>query len=137
VKSTALYNEILKELNYPFGNIFIFKGFIVAEINEGVNYTWENHARLVTEDVCCYLGTDGSDLIYISNRIRSYSVDASGWSTFYNKKFALKGYYIVSNNKLGKLAVKIENLFLKIKIKHFNDLFIAINFVKTGMTEIA
>ncbi|MFI1772193.1 hypothetical protein [Thalassobellus citreus] len=137
VKATPLYSEVIKELNYPFGNIFIFKGFVVAEINRGVNYTWDNHARLVTEDISCFLGTNGDDLIYISNRVYPYSVVPSDWPKFYNSKFDLKEYCIVSDSKLGKLCVLVENLFLRIKIKHFNNLYNAVNFVKKGMNEVA
>lgn len=133
VKETDLYSEVIKELNYPFGDVFIFKGYLVAEINQGVNYTWENHARIVTEDVSCYLGTNGNDLVYISNRINTYSVVPSDWPKFYNNKFDLKGYYIVSNSKLGKMGIMVENLFLKIKIRQFNNIYAAVNFVKTGL----
>mgnify|MGYP006910657211 CR=1 FL=1 len=32
IKHSPLYNEVLKELNYKFADVFIFEGFIVSEV---------------------------------------------------------------------------------------------------------
>lgn len=137
IKETILYNRVLKELNYSFGNVFIFDGFVVSEINRGVNFNWNEHAQIIVEDVACYLGTDGSDIIYISNRIHSYSVIASDWIKFFKHSYHLKSYFIVSNSHLGILNSMIENLFFNNKIKRFNSIETAINYIETGLVEIA
>lgn len=137
IKETNLYKEVKKELNYPFGNVFIFEGFVVSEINRGINFSWENHGKVIVDDVSCYLGTEGNELIYISNRINSYSVVASDWLKFFKNNYTLKGYFIISENNIGVLNSMIENLFFNNKIKRFNTIEAAINSIKTGLIEIA
>lgn len=137
VKQTNLYSEVLKELNYSFGNVFIFNGFIISEMNQGINISWSNHAKQIVEDVSCYLGTDGSDIIYISNRINSYAVMAADWLKFFKSNYYLKAYYIVSNNPTSKINFVVENLFFKNKIKNFNSLYEAVNWAKKGIVEVA
>ncbi len=137
VKNTFTYSEVLKEINYPFGNIFIFDGFIVSEINRGVIFNWDNHGKLIAEDISCYLGTNGKDLVYISNRINSYSLVASDWLKFFKHSYFLKSYMVVSTDKIKTLNSMIESLFFKDKIKRFNSLYAALNFVKQGVSEVA
>lgn len=137
VKETYLYNDVLKELNYPFGNVFIFDGYIISEINRGISLSWEAHAKRIVEDVFCYLGTDGKDLIYISHRINSYSVVPYDWIRFFKSNYQLKEYFIVSEDRLRKLNSHIESLFFNNKIKRFNNLQTAVNSIKTGVLEIA
>ena len=137
VKETYLYESVLKELNYPYADIFIFDGFIVSEIKQGVNFNWDEHAKHIIEDVIAFLDTDGSNLIYISNRIHSYSVIAQDWYKFFKGSYSLKGYYVVSDRKASMLGFMVENLFFKDKMKRFNSLFDALNWVDKGMNEVA
>ncbi len=135
IEETNLFGETIKKLNYPFGNVFIFEGFVVSEINRGVVFSWENHGKIITEDVCCYLGTYGSDLIYISHRINPYSVIATDWLKFFKNNYSLKGYYIVSQTYIGILNSMIENLFFNNKITRFTTIQTAVNWAKTGFVE--
>ncbi|GAA4955542.1 hypothetical protein GCM10023314_31600 [Algibacter agarivorans] len=137
VKQTDLYSEVLKELNYSFGDIFIFDGFIVSEINQGVNFSWNNHAKQIVDDVSCFLGTDGRDLIYISNRINPYAVVAMDWLKFFKNHYYLKGYYVVSDNKFGIMNLMVEELFFRNKIKNFNSIYSAVNWTKKGSAIVA
>ena len=137
IKQTRIYSEVLKELNYSFGTIFIFNGFIVSEINRGVSFNWENHAKQIVEDVSCFLGTNGNDLVYISNRINLYSVVPSDWLKFEKNSYFLKDYCIVSKTKTSKLSLLIENLFFPNKIKRFNSTYTALNWVQNGLAEVA
>ena len=125
VKQTDLYPKVLKELNYSFADVFIFDGFIISEIKQGVNFSWNNHAKYIVDDITCFLGTDGTELIYISNRIHSYSVVAIDWLKFFKQQYGLKGYYVVSNSQMSKLNLLVEQLFFKEKIMHFDSLFSA------------
>ncbi|MBU3822710.1 hypothetical protein KO566_11605 [Flavobacteriaceae bacterium XHP0103] len=136
IKQTDLYPEVVKELNYPFGDIFIFKGYLVSEIKEGVTFNWEDHGKVIVEDVVAFLKTDGRDLVYISNRINAYSVVAADWIKFFKRAYTLKAYCIVSQGKLGVMNYMVENLFFSKKIKRFNTVFEAVNWVKNNMTEI-
>lgn len=133
VRNTKFYKEVIKEFDYSYGTIFVFKGFIISEINEGVNFTWKDHARPMADDVSGFLGTYGVDLIYISNRINSYSVVPQDWLKFFKSSYSLKGYYVVSPNRKGTFNLAIESLFFKNKIKNFTSLDEAIKLAK-GLT---
>tara|TARA_R110002049_G_scaffold302258_1_gene494947 strand:+ start:1379 stop:1828 length:450 start_codon:yes stop_codon:yes gene_type:complete len=137
VKQTDLYAELLKELNYPFGDVFIFSGFVISEIKQGVNFSWNNHGKCITEDVSCFLGTDGRDIVYISNRINSYAVVALDWLAFFKNHYLLRGYYIVSDSKFGQLNMLIEALFFNSKIKNFNSIYEAVDRAKNKNVEVA
>lgn len=137
LKDTELYNEVLKEYNYAFGNVYMFKEFVISEFHPEVVITWDNHAKIMVNDIVSFYNTDGSNVIYISNRIHSYSVVASDWLKFFKTSYAIKAYCIVSENKAGLLNSMIEKLFFKKKITHFSNLYEAVNFVKKGLVEIS
>ena len=130
IKDTNLYSEVIKELNYPFGNVYVFDGYLVSEINEGVIFSWEEHAEQIIEDVYYFLGTDLSDLIYISNRVNSYSIIATDWVKFFKNNHSLAGYYVVGQEKSSMINTIFENLFFKSKIKKFTSIKEAIEVVK-------
>ena len=130
LKATPFYNEVLKEINYSFGDIFIFEKFIVSEIKVGFHISWEKHTKLILKDVMDFLDGDVGNLIYISHRINSYSVAAMDWLKFYESKFNLKGHAIVAYNKATTLNIEVENIFFKKKIKQFDDLESAIVWAK-------
>ena len=132
IKQTTIYPDVIKELNYSFGDVFIFDGYVVSEIKQGVHFSWKHHAKQIVKDMSCFLGTDGSDLIYISNRINPYSVVAIDWLKFFKKQYFLKCYYIVNDNKISLMNVMIEELFFKNKIKNFDSIYSAINWTKKG-----
>jgi len=79
LKDSPFYCEAINEIVYDFGTFYLFDGFIVAEINEGVVFTWEDHAKKATEEILDLYDSDGRNIIYISNRINNYSVMPSDW----------------------------------------------------------
>lgn len=126
IKETHYYDSVLKEFNYDFADIFVFDGFIVSEVREGVTVNWENHMRKMTNDVCDFIGSNGSDHIYISHRINSYSVMPGDWLKFFKHRFSLKDYGVIGYTQSSNLNTVIENLFFNKKIKRFNNLETAI-----------
>jgi len=130
LKKTSFYDNVLKEINYHFGDIFIFDGFVVSEINEGVHISWDQHTKSIVEDVLEFTGGDGSELIYISHRINSYSVAAMDWLKFYNNSYNLKGHGIISYNKVTTLNIVIESIFFNKKISRFSSLETAIDWAR-------
>ncbi|WP_346882136.1 hypothetical protein [uncultured Algibacter sp.] len=138
IKETNLYPNVIKELNYSFADIYIFKGYVISEIKEGIVFNWDNHAKTVIDDVTKFLNTDGGDLIYISNRINSYSVMAQDWIKFFKNSYKLKGYYVVSDRQTSIMGYMVENLFFKNKMKKFSSIYEAINWLEKGrITEVA
>ena len=122
--------KCLRRLNMTLEIFFVFEGFVVSEINEGVIYSWENHARLVTRDITEII-PEYSNLIYISNRIYSYSVVPSDWIKFFNNQFELRAYAVVGHTTGSFLNMVIEALFFKKNIKQFTNLEEAINWAET------
>ncbi|MDD7884827.1 hypothetical protein [Flavivirga sp. 57AJ16] len=136
IKDTSLYSEVIKEFNHSFGDMFVFQGYMVVEIKEGIVVNWEDHVKVLSTDIKKFAGNKGRDFILISNRINSYSVIASDWLKFFGNGYNLKDYLIVSNEKTANLGVMTENLFFNKKIKKFNSLYTAVNYVKSGLIEI-
>lgn len=130
LKDTRLYTDVLQEFNYPFADIYIFDGFVVSEIKEGVVFSWEEHAKRIVKDVAEYSGTDGSDVIYLSHRIHSYSVKPMDWIHFFKNSFDLRGYGVIGYNSMSFFNTVIENLFFTKKIKRFNSLELAIQWAQ-------
>ena len=136
VKETDFFKEVVKVFNYPFGNVYVFDGFVVSELNQGGTIGWEQ-TKLIVDDVTRFFNSKGENVIYISNRINSYSVIATDWLKFLKQRHSLKAYCIVSGNNVGTINSAIEKLFFNKKIKHFKTLNEAVNFVKSGLIEIA
>ncbi len=137
IKDTIFYKHVLHELNYPFADVYIFKDYVISEIKEGVIFNWEDNAKPIINDVTSFLDTDGSNLVYISNRINSYSVMAQDWVKFFKNSYNLKGYYVISDRKTSKLSYMIENLFFKNKMKRFSSIYEALNWLEKGFSEVA
>ncbi|WP_165586770.1 hypothetical protein [Neotamlana sedimentorum] len=121
MKNSRFYNEILEEFNYSFGKLFVFQGYVISEIYEGETIGWECGEQMVN-DVSNFLNTKSGEIIFITNRINSYSVIASDWLKFFKHSYSLKSYFVVSSSSVGTLNSTIEKLFFKKKIKHFNSL---------------
>jgi hypothetical protein len=130
IKQTSFYDAVLKEMNYKFGDVFIFDGFVISEIKEGVSFSWEDHAQPIVKDVADFTNFDGSDLIYLSHRIHSYSVVPTDWLKFFGNSFSLKGYGVISYSETGLVNTLIENLFFKKKIRRFNSIESAVDWAK-------
>jgi len=74
--------------------------------------------------------SNGSDLIYLSHRIHSYSVVPTDWLKFVKSDFSLKGYGIISYSETGLVNTLIENLFFKKTIRRFTSIQTAVNWAK-------
>jgi len=131
IKQTHFYKDVLKELNYDFADIFIFDGFIISEVREGFTVNWDDHMRVMTIDVCDFIGSNGEDHIYLSNRINSYSVMPSDWLKFFRHRYSLQAYGVVCYTQGSILNAVIENLFFYKKIKRFNNLETAIQWASS------
>ncbi|WP_422859070.1 hypothetical protein ACOKFD_17410 [Flagellimonas sp. S174] len=126
VIDTPFYREAFQELNYPFGDFYLFDHFIISEIKEDVVFTWEHHAKQVVNDISNLYENDGTDLIYISNRIHNYAVVPSDWIKFFRHNYNLKSYVVVAQVKNSLL----ERLFMGKKLKTFHDIENAIVWAK-------
>lgn len=131
LRETKFYTDVLKEINYPYADLYIFEGYVISEIKEGIVFSWEDHAKKMVADVVDYTKNDGSDIVYLSHRINSYSLKPMDWLYFYKNSFSLKGYGVIGYNSFSFLNTVVENLFFNKKIRRFGDLETAIQWAKS------
>lgn len=134
VKDSRFYRDAFQELNYPFGDFYLFEYFVIAEIKEDVIFNWKDHAKKLVEDLSNLYEDDVKNLVYISNRVNDYSVIPSDWIHFFKYSYSLKGYYIVSKGGKALHNTLLEKLFFKGKMRTFNDLDKAIIWAKKELT---
>ncbi|AIZ40781.1 hypothetical protein M666_03870 [Cellulophaga baltica 18] len=130
LKNSPYYKEAFNELSYPFGTFYLFAGYVVAEINEGVVFSWEDHGKTVTEDIGNLYDENGSGLIYITNRVEKYSVNPVGWLQYFKSSYRLKAYVIVTYSKKGYSNTLLEKLFMNANIYRYTCLTDAIEWAK-------
>lgn len=119
IKDTNFYGEVLKEVNYYYGNFYFFEHCLVSEINQDVLFDWELAKPPIQEAVEFYKNS-GEKIIYISNRVNDYTVQPADWLKFIKYSFKLAGYGIVTNSKLGAKNAVFESLFIPTRFKVFN-----------------
>ena len=130
IKDSPIYDSVLKEFCYDFGNVYVFDGYVISEINEGVVVSWEQHAKRMVEDISKFIKSNGEDIVYISHRIHSYSMKPADWLKFFKSDYQMKAHAVVGYNQMSFFNTVIENLFLKHKIKRFGNIDTAIQWAK-------
>ncbi len=131
IKNSPYYHEAIQEINYPFGNFYLFETFIVGEINMDIVFNWKDHAKMVVEEITNLYDQNGKDLVYITNRVNPYSVVPSDWIHFFKYSYTLKGYGVVSYNQKGMLNAVLEKLFMRGKLRSFENLNSAISWARS------
>lgn len=111
-----------------YGVYYFFKDYIIAEINQGVIYTWDS-AQDVIQAARDHYGENYS-ISYITNRINKYSIKPTDWLKFFNTKNTLNGYAIVSYTKYAWVNSLIEKMFMKTRVERFTSLLDAIEWAK-------
>lgn len=130
VKDSDYYREAIQEIDYPFGTLYLFEYFIVAEIKEGMLLSWEDHGKNVVEHLADLYDQKGKDLVVISNRINNYSIQPTEWLKFFKSEYKLKAYVVVSYSEKGYLNTLLEKLFVKTNFKRFRSFENAVEWVK-------
>jgi len=109
------------------GLFYFFEDFIISEIKEGVHFNWET-AQEVIELALNHYGRDAK-ISYISNRVHSYSVEPQDWLKFFKSRHTLRAFAVVTYSKSGFINVLMEKLFFKSRIKTFENLHDAADWV--------
>ncbi|MEN8815257.1 MAG: hypothetical protein ABF274_00105 [Nonlabens sp.] len=130
IKQSLFQDEILKELHYSFGSFYLFHGFIVSEINEGIDFSWK-HGEIFIKDALSFYNSDGKDIVYISHRIHKYNVKPVDWLKFTSYALKLRGYAIVVDNALETRNAKFESLFVPSKFRVFDNCLEAVQWAAT------
>lgn len=131
LKDSIYYHDAIRVVEYPFATYYLFDTFVVSEINEGVTYTWDNHAKMVVEELSELYDQKGKGLVLISNRVHSFSVRPMDWIKYFRNNYSLKGYAIVSYTKQSYATSIVEKLFVKGTFKTFDNVDSAIAWARS------
>lgn len=120
IEDSKYINLEHEEVILPFGSFYFFKKFVVSEINEGVHFDWQK-VKILSDIMIVHYETENK-LIYISNRVNSYSIEPQSWLKFDKKYQLFKKTGIIAYDNRGGLSVVLERLFSKGSIKKFRSL---------------
>lgn len=127
VADSNLVSEIEDIYILQSGTFYFCSQYVISEINEGINFDW-TLAQEVIELVYAHYGTE-VEISYISNRINSYSLVPQDWLKFFSARHSLRCFAVVTYSKAGLMNVMMEKLFFKSKIKKFESLYEATDWV--------
>lgn len=110
------YN-LIKIYELDFGNIEVYSNVAVGIVNDGIDFNLEHISALIN---IAEIHFSNKNFGYISLRRNSYALDPSVYK--YLKELPnLKGIAIVSDNELFKHNFKIEKYFYGNKMKLFQN----------------
>jgi len=113
---------------FEHGVYYFFEGFIISEVNEGVDYNW-GIVKEVIEIATNYYGNEAS-ICLISNRINQYSINPLGWHNFFKSGRKINGLAVVSYTENSMVSIAVEMLFFNSKLERFTNIHEAIHWVK-------
>ena len=122
---------MIKTLNFEFGEIRVFKSFVVVVMKEGITVKPEYNQDLI--DISEEYFKD-RPFGYITYRKNSYSVDPMIYLKT-SKIENLIAFAVVSEDGLRSSNLEIEKRFLKKPLKHFNNLDAAKDWVNKMIKE--
>ncbi len=120
IEDSKYLNMEHEEIRLPFGNFYFFEKFVISELHEGVHFDWKR-VKILSDLMQTHYGDDKS-LVYLSNRVNSYSIEPQSWLKFDKKYHLFIASGIIAYDNRGGLSVVLERLFSKERIKKFRSL---------------
>ncbi len=120
VEDSNFINLEHEEIKLPFGNFYFFDKIVVAELKEGVHFDWKR-VKIVSDLMVSHYGKE-KKLVYISNRVSSYSIEPQSWVKFDKKYHLFISTGIVAYDNSGGISVVLERMFAKESINRFRSL---------------
>ncbi|AXT53332.1 hypothetical protein D1818_21805 [Aquimarina sp. BL5] len=113
-------NDFIRKHVLDIGSFFFYKNFMVSEMNEGASLNYDKATKLflLTKE---YYGTN-IPFVYITNRKNSYSFEPT--THFKSAKLFpnLKGYGVVTYNSINNKIATLEQSFLNVPTRIFENL---------------
>ncbi|WP_340198775.1 hypothetical protein [Ascidiimonas sp. W6] len=106
--------------NFSFGKMYFFDCMMVSEFKEGIILSQENTLEFIQKARNYYNASD--KLVYISNRLHSYSVDPMQWVKLGSRYHGLLGIGVVNYSFVKKKVFHVEKVFCKKPMIGFNSL---------------
>lgn len=101
--------ELLLEHTLDIGTFQFYENILVGEFYEGVHVTFENASEPIKMAQEFYRN---KPLVYISNRLHSYSMDPMAYRKASNMFPDFQGFAIVSTNKYRRMLISLEKIFI-------------------------
>lgn len=105
---------------FSFGKLYFFEHMMVSEFKEGILFTFANALEFISKAEA-YYGTE-KNLVYISNRINSYSVDPVDWIKLGFSYNNLLSIGVVNYTFFKKKVFHVEKMFCRKPMKGFSSL---------------
>lgn len=115
------------KVEFPFGNFYLLDKFVIAELKEGVHFSWDKIEEVIATVINHY--GKNIDIAYISNRINNYSLEPQLWIDFQKKHDFIVATAIVVYTKSNYMNASIEKHIFKNSIKRCESLTQAIEWV--------
>lgn len=112
--------KLIVEHKLDIGRFRFYPNIVVGEVNEGVHVTFES--AVLPLQIAEQIYGDYKPVVYISNRLNSYSINPIGYYEAVKLFPNLAAFAIVGKNKKIKMLANLEKLFLKKPIRVYNDL---------------
>ena len=112
--------DFIRKHELDIGSFYFYKNFLVSEMNEGASLNYDKATKLflLAKE---YYGNN-IPFVYISNRKNSYSFEPT--THFKSAKLFpnLKGYGVVSYDSINNKIASLEQSFLNVPTKIFDNL---------------
>ncbi len=113
-------DKLMVTLELDIGMFFFYPNMVVSQMNEGVIVNFDNVLPVFLKGLQYY--TSETPLVYISNRINSYSFDPTLHLEAREVFSNLKGYGVVVYNDMNLRIAKLEQEFINCPLRIFNTL---------------
>ncbi len=119
---------LIKKYDLEIGSFYFYANFVIGEIKEGIITTHENSRELflIGKE---YYGL-ATPFVYISNRVNSYSFDPTGHYKSMKLFPNLKGFAVVAYNIRSEKVANLEQVFIDVPTKIFNNLKSAVHWAE-------
>lgn len=126
--TSSLNLELIKKHDLEVGSFYFYKNHIVAEVNEGIAFTFEKAFQVLELGKAYYGNT--TPFVYISNRVNSYSFNPTAHYKTQTIFPNLKGYAVVTYDEVNKEIAELEQTFLHKPVAIFHQLEHALKWVE-------
>ncbi len=113
-------DKLMVTLELDIGLFFFYPNMVVSQMNEGVTVNFDNVLPVLLKGLQYY--SADTPLVYISNRINSYSFDPTIHLEAREVFSNLKGYGVVVYDDMNLRIAQLEQEFINYPIRIFHSL---------------
>lgn len=126
--SSKINRTLIKKYILDVGDFYFYENYMVAEVKEGIAFSFENAAEMLKVAKMHYSNT--TPFVYISNRTNSYSFNPTSHFKTAPMFPNLKGFASVTYDPINNEIAEMEQSFLNKPSRNFYNLEDAINWVE-------